>query len=291
MIEYLIGVDGGGTGTRVTVARTDGTVVAQGQGGPSALGQGIAPAWRNIMQAVAAAFVSIGQMTPAGAVCAVGAGLSGINHRPWADEFRSTNPGFAKLVLESDAYTMLLGAHNGQPGAMVAAGTGSVGEVLRRDGSRMQVGGWGFPVGDEGSGAWLGLRAMALAQQALDQRSAPGPLADAVQAACGTHREVLLGWCASAGQCEYAQLARLVFECAHTDPVAHDLLVQAAAALDAMALALDPGGTLPLAVCGSVGQLLQPRLERATMARCVKPRFDAPHGALILVRAALEAPH
>ena len=290
MIAYLLGVDGGGTGTRVVIAQTDGTVLAQGQAGPSALGQGIAPAWHHIVQATTAAFASIGQDTPAGSVCAMGAGLSGINHRPWADEFRATNPGFAKLVLESDAHTMLLGAHDGQPGAIVAAGTGSVGEVLRRDGSCSQVSGWGFPVGDEGSGAWLGLRAMAIAQQALDQRCAPSPLADAVQAGCGTRREALLAWCATARQFEYAQLAPLVFKCAHADPVANDLLIQAAAALDAMALALDPGGTLPLAVCGSVGQLLQPRLGRATLARCVDPRFDALHGALILIRAALEAP-
>ena len=290
MIEYLLGVDGGGTGTRVALARTDGTVLAQGQAGPSALGQGIAPAWHEILQATAAAFASIGQAAPPGSACAVGAGLSGINHRPWADEFRATNPGFAKLVLESDAYTMLLGAHDGQPGALVAAGTGSVGEVLRRDGSRTQVSGWGFPAGDEGSGAWLGLRAMAIAQQTLDQRRAPGPLADALQTRCGTSREALLGWCATARQFEYAQLARLVFECAHADPAASDLLNEAAAALDAMAIALDPGGTLPLTVGGTVGQLLKPRLTRAIWERCVDPSFDATHGALILIRAALEAP-
>ncbi len=290
MIEYLLGVDGGGTGTRVAVAQTDGAVLAQGEAGPSALGQGIAPAWHNIVQAIHAAFASIGRETPAWSVCAMGAGLSGINHRPWADAFQAQNPGFAKLVLDTDAHTMLLGAHGGQPGVMVAAGTGSVGEVLRSDGSRHEVSGWGFPVGDEGSGAWLGLRAMALAQQDQDQRRARSPLTTAVQARCGTSREALQGWCAAARQFEYAQLARLVFECAPADPAANDLLIQAAAALDAMALAMDPGGTLPLALCGSIGQQLKPRLARATLARCVDARFDAPYGALLLIRTALETP-
>ena len=110
MIEYLIGVDGGGTGTRVVVAQPDGTVLAKGQAGPSALGQGIAPAWHNIVQAIEAAFLSFGRETPAWSVCAMGAGLSGINHRPWADAFQAQNPGFAKLVLDTDAHTMLLGA-------------------------------------------------------------------------------------------------------------------------------------------------------------------------------------
>ncbi len=289
MIEYLLGVDGGGTGTRVAVAQADGTVLAQGQAGPSALGQGIAPAWHSIVQAIGDAFTSIGRATPAWSVCAMGAGLSGINHRPWANEFLVKNPGFTKLMLDTDAHTMLLGAHGGQPGAMVAAGTGSVGEVLRSDGSRSEVSGWGFPVGDEGSGAWLGLRAMAIAQQAQDQRRASSPLAAAVQARCGTSRDALQAWCAHARQFEYAQLARLVFECAHADPAANDLLIEAAAALDAMALALDPRGKLPLAVCGSIGLQLKPHLAKITLARCVDARFDAPHGALLLIRTALKA--
>lgn len=290
MIEYLIGVDGGGTGTRVAVAQTDGAVLGQGQTGPSALGQGIDTAWQHILLAVNAAFACIGRATPAWSVCAMGAGLSGIHYRPWADEFQAKDPGFAKLVVATDAHTMLLGAHGGQPGAMVAAGTGSVGEVLRIDGSRHEVSGWGFPVGDEGSGAWLGLRAMAIAQQTMDQRRPASPLAAAVQARCGTSREALQAWCAAARQFEYAQLARLVFDCAPVDPAANDLLIQAAAALDTIALAMDPGGTLPLALCGSIGQQLKPHLTRTTLARCVDARFDAPYGALLLVRKALETP-
>ena len=69
----------------------------------------------------------------------------------------------------------LLGAHEGRPGAIVAAGTGSVGEALRRDGLRVAVGGWGFPVGDEGSGAWLGLRAMRETHRAIDGRARRRP--------------------------------------------------------------------------------------------------------------------
>ena len=290
MIEYLIGVDGGGTGTRVAIAQTDGAVLAQGQAGPSALGRGIDPAWQHILLAVNAAFASIGRATPARSVCAMGAGLSGVHYRPWANEFQAANPGFVQLALDTDAHTMLLGAHGGQPGAMVAAGTGSVGEVLRSDGSRHEVSGWGFPVGDEGGGAWLGLRAMAITQQAMDQRRPASPLTAAVRVRCGESREALQAWCTQAHQFEYAQLARLVFECAPTDPAANDLLTQAAAALDAMALAMDPGGTLPLAVCGSIGEQLKPRLARATLARCIDARFDAPYGALILIRRALETP-
>ena len=288
MIEYLIGVDGGGTGTRVSLARPDGVLLGQGQAGPSALGQGIGQAWTHIVQATNAAFAAAQLPVPAWSCCAMGAGLSGVSHRPWADAFHAQNPGFAQLTLESDAYTMLLGAHAGQPGAIVAAGTGSVGEVLRADGSRFQVSGWGFPVGDEGSGAWLGLRAMALAQQAWDHRVVSGPLGQRILAMCGNTRESLQAWCANARQFEYAQLAQCVFEVAPTDPAAEALLTEAAAALQSIVQALDPGQSLPLSLCGSIGQRLQTRLPANTQERCVPARFDAPYGALLLIQHAVE---
>lgn len=289
MIEYLIGVDGGGTGTRVAVGLPDGSLLAYGQAGPSALGQGVGQAWQHILQATSSAFASVRMELPAWSACAMGAGLSGVSHRPWSEQFHAQNPGFARLVLDTDAHTMLLGAHGGRPGAMVAAGTGSVGEVLHPDGSRFQVSGWGFPVGDEGSGAWLGLRAMGLAQQALDHRAVLGPLAQRILERCGSSREALQAWCALARQFEYAQLARVVFDAAASDPAADDLLNQAAGALEAIASALDPAQALPLAICGSIGEQLKHRLSQSTLARCVDARQDATYGALHLIRAALEA--
>lgn len=289
MIEYWIGVDGGGTGTRAVVALPDGRQLGFGHAGPSALGQGVNQAWTHILQACTDAFSAIGSVPPPWTVCAMGAGLSGVSHRPWSAQFHADNPGFARLVLDTDAHTMLLGAHGGNPGAMVAAGTGSVGEALHPGGRRFQVSGWGFPVGDEGSGAWLGLRAMSLAQQALDQRGALGPLAQQILERCGASREDLQAWCAVSRQFEYAQLARLVFGTAASDPAAENLLNEAACALDAIARALDPAQVLPLAICGSVGVQLKHRLASTTLARCVEARNDATVGALYLIRAALKA--
>jgi len=150
------------------------------------------------------------------------------------------------------------------------------------------VGGWGFPVGDEGSGAWMGLRAMAHAQQAVDGRAPGGALADRVLQQCGGSRQTLQQWCAVARQYDYAQLARTVFDCAHSDTVAENLLRDAAAALESMATALDPQAVLPLAIYGSVGRSLMPRLAPATRDRCIPTPRDAAYGALTLVQQLLE---
>ena len=288
MIKYLLGVDGGGTGTRVLLATRGGSVLAQASAGPSALGQGVAAAWRNILDGVQQAFALADLPVPDWSQCALGAGLSGVHHQPWCDEFVATNPGFAHLAVENDAYIALLAAHGGLPGAMVAAGTGSVGEALYADGTRHQVSGWGFPVGDEGSGAWLGLRAVSHAQEVMDRRLSGGSLAAHIHQQCGSQRDALQAWCATAGQNEYAQLAPTVFASAASDPIAEALLVEAAAAIERMATALDPHAALPLAVCGSVGHQLFPRLASATRARCIPSPQDAVHGALTLVHQSLE---
>jgi glucosamine kinase len=162
-------------------------------------------------------------------------------------------------------------------------GTGSVGLARRADGSYRSVGGWGFPSGDEGSGAWLGLHAANLAQQRCDGRLIDSPLADAVLQACGGTPEALLEWCCQAGQAEFASLAPQVFACAGQDPLAAALLTQALHCMEQMLQALDPATELPLALMGSIAQLLAPRLVPATQARVVPPRGDAMDGALSLL--------
>jgi glucosamine kinase len=216
------------------------------------------------------------------------AGLSGVSHAPWREAFLSRNPGFARLEAETDSYTMLLGAHAGQPGAILIAGTGSVAEALRADGSRATVGGWGFRVDDEGSGGWLGVQAVRHGLAAFDGRANPGPLARRVWMHCGDERATLQEWCGRAGQFEFAQLARAVFDCEGSDPVAAGLLAQATAALEELALAIDPRGRLPLAVHGSIGERLVPRMRPFVRSRIVAAQAGAAEGALMLARRALQ---
>lgn len=288
MADYLIGVDGGGSGTRALVQRLHGEVVGTGQAGPSALQQGVPQAWQNVLLAVRRAFEAGRVAVPPWQRCVLAAGLSGVSHAPWREAFRSRDPGFARLEAETDSYTMLLGAHRGQPGAILIAGTGSVAEALRADGSRATVGGWGFRVDDEGSGGWLGLQAVRHGLAAFDGRANPGPLARRVWMHCGDEREALQEWCGRAGQFEFAQLARAVFDCEETDPVAAGLLAQATSALEELALAIDPRGRLPLAVSGSIGERLAPRMRPFVRSRIVAAEAGAAEGALMLARRALQ---
>jgi len=287
-IRFAIGVDGGGTGTRVRLWTNGGAPIGHGEAGPSALAQGIAQAWTHIVEAVGRAFASAGLEVPAPGHCVLGLGLAGAVAPHLAAAFFRAAPEYALIVLETDSRTALMGAHDGRPGAVIAVGTGAVGEALHADGRRIAVSGWGFPVGDEGSGAWLGLRAMQQAHRALDGRAPAGTLAQAVWHRVGDRRDALLEWCSQAGQHEYAQLAPLVFECADSDAAARALVHDIGQEIDHMALALDSGRQLPIVLLGSIGLRMANRLPAALRARLVEATGDAVDGAHRLVRQQLK---
>lgn len=288
MIEFLIGVDGGGSGTRVRLARTDGQLLGEGQAGPSGLLHGIKNAWAAVEEAISRAFESAGLAQPPRERIAVGLGLAGVHNKQWAANFVAANPGYAAVALETDAFTTVLGAHEGQPGAIIALGTGSVGEILHADGTRHEVGGWGFPAGDEASGAWIGQKAINHIQQVLDRRVPGSAFADSVIEACGGNRDRIQVWLANASQTNYAQLARLVLQHADSNATAHGILADAGQQVALIAHGLDPSGALPIALCGGLGEPMRAFLPPALLQRIVPPKGDSATGGLLLIQQHLK---
>ncbi|KWZ35931.1 BadF/BadG/BcrA/BcrD ATPase family protein [Burkholderia anthina] len=284
---FAIGIDGGGTGTRAVLADRAGRELAQGRGGPSGLGLGIERAWASIDAACADAFTQAG-LAFDWSQCALGCGLAGVNNAAWLAAFRAQAP-LGALAIESDAYTTVVGAHGGAPGLIVALGTGSIAAALDAAGACRIAGGFGFPSGDEASGAWLGVRALAYAQQALDGRVPRDAFAAALLAETGAQdRDALVQWSCDANQTIYARLAPVVF--AHrTHPVARALIAQAGDEIGKMIDALDPQQALPVALCGGLADALAPAVPARHAARLRAPLDDSAHGALRLALQALRA--
>lgn len=283
--QFLIGVDGGGTGTRVVLADAHGVELAQAAGGASGLALGVERAWQAIEAACAEAFASVG-LAFEWRRCALGCGLAGVNNRDWLAAFVAGAPELVALDVQSDAYTTLLGAHGGAPGVVVAVGTGSIAAVLDSGGACRIAGGYGFPSGDEASGAWLGLRAVVHAQQALDGRARPDAFSDALLAHMGAaDRDALVVWLCEANQTAYAGLAPVVL--AHrSHPAASALLAQAGVDIAKLVDALDASGALPVALCGGLAAPFTECVPASHRARLRPPQADSAHGALELARLA-----
>lgn len=281
----LVGVDGGGSGTRL-MAQWQGRCI-EVTGGPSGLALGVARAWRAILALLVEARQALGAALPV-EQCHLALGLAGVNQSAWREDFLQAAPPLAGLRLESDAFTTLIGAHHGQPGAIVALGTGSVGEALHGDGRRVSVGGYGFPSGDEASGAWLGLRSSRHAQHAFDGRVAPDDFSRALCETMSTLANApvtcaatLTHWLSSADQTRFAALAPVVIRYGD-HPVAKALLHQAGEDIALMYQALDPTAQLPLALCGGLAQTLALRVPQTLRHVLVHPKGSSVEGALQL---------
>ncbi|WP_144111438.1 BadF/BadG/BcrA/BcrD ATPase family protein [Paraburkholderia sp. BCC1886] len=282
---FLIGIDGGGSGTRVVLGDAEGRELAQAASGPSGLGLGVERAWQSITTACTEAFARAGAKLD-WSRCVLGCGLAGVNNRDWLAAFHAHAPAVAALSVESDAYTTVLGAHGGEQGVIVALGTGSVAAVLDGAGQCRFVSGYGYPSGDEASGAWLGLRAIVHAQHVLDGRSPGDEFADALLAHTGAHdRDSLVVWLCDANQTAYASLAPIAIR-HRTHPFAARVLDEAGVQVGRMIDALDPSESLPVALCGGLGAPMRDYLAPVYQARLREPLADSAHGGLQLAARA-----
>lgn len=76
---------------------------------------------------------------------------------------------FGKILVTTDAMTALYGAFEGKEGIILISGTGSVLYGFSND-KITRVGGWGRIIGDEGSGYWIGKRALNLVAKEYDRK-------------------------------------------------------------------------------------------------------------------------
>jgi len=285
----FIGIDGGATGTRLRLAAADGTVLGEGKAGPSSLTLPLADSLAAVTIALDGALkvAGLGRDILGQAIAVFG--LAGARNPERRTAFLARLPAMRDVAVVGDGYAALIGAHAGRPGLVIAIGTGTVAHVLRPDGSSDQIGGWGFPIGDEGSGAWLGWRALAEAIHVRDGRLTDPPGGTALHREllelCGGSDAAILAWLQDARSTKYAGLAPIVLRhAAAGDPAARAHLAAAADAIVALARAADPGATLPLCLTGGLAAPLLPYLPETLAGRARPPRGSAVDGALLIAR-------
>ena len=95
-------------------------------------------------------------------------------------------------------------------------------------------------------------------------------------------------WLAAASQTNFAQLARLVLEHAASNVVARTILSDAGQQIALIARALDPAGTLPVALCGGLAAPLSSYLPAALLQLVVPAQGDSAAGGLRLISKHLQ---
>lgn len=282
--HFYLGVDGGGTGCRARIVDEAGNVLGQGLSGPATTRLGIDVAWASIARAFGAAVEEAGFGTAELARTFAGIGLAGIGRKGALEALKALEHPFAAIDFTSDGMGACLGAHSGRDGAIVIAGTGSIGLGFV-DGRDIRVGGYGFPISDEGSGADLGLKAVQLALRAHDGRQDRSALLTEVMQRFHDDPMEAVAWMDRATATDYAALAPTVMRHADQGDAAGRRIVQAAAEqIDTIVRTLFDKGAPRVTLLGGLASPLEPWLAPDVRRRLKPADGDAVSGAIILAR-------
>ncbi len=167
---YLIGVDGGGTHSRLTLADEQGHILGKADcGGINFNAIGMSAARKNLFDAVDALLADHGATVADCAMLAIGsAALDTLADEALVREFCGDRFDPVRCLLDSDVSVSLYAATGGKPGILLIAGTGSMGAAFDAEGRQHIAGGWGYLLGDSGSGFDIGRRALLAAAEAED---------------------------------------------------------------------------------------------------------------------------
>ncbi|NLJ80447.1 MAG: ATPase [Firmicutes bacterium] len=298
-MDYVLGLDGGGSKTVCFLADKKGMIVGRGEAG-SALyyGNGTKKALGEIKKA----FNQAAAGCPQGCIQTACFGLAGIDSKTdykriyrilKAEEFA---PG---IVLENDAVIALVGGNAREQGVVLIAGTGAIAYGINKQGQRRRSSGWGHLIGDEGSGYNIAVSGVAAALRAYDGRGQDTLLVKLFKdvLALETMEDIMERIYFSLSKEEIASLAYLVFEAVEKgDQAAREIIHKAgselALSIKAVLTALEltqeeieiplVGGVFKNQSAFLIETISQSVKTLAPKAKIVKPRFDPAIGAVIL---------
>lgn len=280
-----LGIDGGGSKCRVIIVSAEQKILGEGLSGPANPLRGMQLAIDSILAATAQALTHAGLPQHAMSRLIAGAGLAGVNIPHYYQLVSAWQHPFKALYLTSDLHIACIGAHQGQDGAVIIVGTGSCGLALVAE-QLTEVGGHGFPCGDNGSGAWFGMQLVHQVLLSLDQLAPPTLLTGLLQQQLGLSDTLaLVTHFMHATPTAYAKVAPLVFRAAEAgDDTAIQLVQQGAGYINAIANRLLLQQPPKLALIGGLAHKLLPYLS-AHVRQHITPAEQPPElGAIWYAR-------
>ena len=298
MQTMVVGVDGGGTKTRAILANDRGKQIAEATGAASAVHpEDVERSAGVIAGVVRDALEQAGKHGALPRVLCVG--VAGVGREPerqalW--EALSQHTLADEVVVEPDFAVALDDAFGDGTGVLLISGTGSSAFGRGPAGATARCGGWGLAIGDEGSGAWIGRRALSVVAAAADGREPETALTGALLTALELKEtSALVAWAASATPAALAALAPVVLQVAdggdqRAGSIASLAVEELSLHVRAMARKLftDERASVPVALMGGMlrpGSPLRKRLEHrlksaAPGAHIHAGEVDAARGAV-----------
>lgn len=184
---YVIGIDAGGTKTVCMLADEQGRILSEARGPGANLQAAGELEVEKVLHTVMDQAIGGRAIVPD----AIALGIAGVDRPDDAAVIRAIMRrigAHARILVVNDALVALVAAAGDDPAIVIIAGTGSIAYGRNAAGQAARAGGWGFILGDEGSGYWIGRRALRSVVREADGRGHATKLTAMVLAHFGLQR-------------------------------------------------------------------------------------------------------
>jgi glucosamine kinase len=278
-LEFVLGIDGGGTSCKAALATADGVVVGRAKSGAANIRTDLTGARTNIVEAARQAFLEAKQDPDLIRQTSAVLGLAGANVGTYRQQLEAILP-FRHSRVETDAEIALEGAIGSGDGAIAVLGTGTA-YMVRKNGEARAVGGWGFLIGDQGSGARIGRDLLEQTLLAHDGIRPASPLTNSMLAIFRNNPQDVVEFTTNAKPGDFGGFAPKVFDhAAEGDIVAKWIVDKAVADVEGALNVLDLREDDRLCLLGGLASLYAPLLSARYRALLRSPADDALGGAV-----------
>jgi glucosamine kinase len=276
----IVAADGGGTGCRACAGTLERGILAEARGGPGNVHSNFDTALANLIGTISAALAKAGLGNVPPEEITAHLGVAGAHSDVEIAAVKAALP-YGQSSVTGDRATSVRGVLGEADGFVIALGTGTI--VARQKNLTMKtIGGWGFNLSDQASGAWLGRRLLEEVIHAEDGMRQHTPLSQrTLDAKGGLVGIVIFGGSATPG--DYAPMARDVITAASAgDALGCALMAEGAAYLETglSTLGFVPGDILSLA--GGVGPHYGDHLPPSLTRNLQEPKGSALDGAFAM---------
>lgn len=285
MMEKLyLGIDAGGTSCKGRLVTANGTKLSEYKTGAANIHLGVDYVLKEVFEcAKGCLHLAKKSDYPINALN-VGIGMAGISHGKDLKQQMMKKSPFAAIKIKPDAYIACLSAHYGNDGAVLISGTGSIGYYIK-DKIGYSLGGHGFMLGDQGSGANLGFKAIRQAVLAYDGFIEPSLLTQEIMVHFNNDVVQMLNWSKEAKPADYAQFSVITLDYfKKNDPIAKKLVSECLDDLSMILEKLYEKTQKPIGIVGGLGNALKPLLLKRYPDKIIEQPIDSLLGASLLAR-------
>ena len=299
-MDYIIGIDGGGTKTVGMLTTDKGEEVAKTQTGPSNYHVVGIEQTKSVLVEIIRKLTENVDKTELDSIrfCLGMAGLGREDDRKIIGQLCDEIGIGKKRILTHDAHIALVGGTGQQQGVIVISGTGSIVYGIDQFGQEARAGGWGYLLGDEGSGYEIGIMGLQAVARSADKREPPTELTGMMLNKLALKKPSdIIQWIHSASRDEIAELSKVVFKAVEIgDKIAETIIDSAAEelilAIETVVRMLNFTDTFDVLLSGGnlihqpiLADKLSQWIERNIMgATATLPKHEPVYGAVLLAR-------